>query len=84
MSNYVTIKVSEYLLEEMKDYYKDYLINDNGEYIYFSAIYHGLEIKGYQSKKANKSVVFNGDNALLEARKWDPTAEISRLTKTED
>lgn len=75
MKESVTIKVNEETLETIKSHYQDYLIPNDGEYVYFCSDYHGLIITGYQSKKQNKSVTFLGEGALLEAQKFDPTAK---------
>ena len=70
----ITIKVSGIKLNEMKSFYKDYLVDNNGEYVAWMAKVDDLIITAYLGKKELKKVTFNGPNALLEAKIWDPEA----------
>ena len=72
MKENVTITVPSTLVEVMRDYYKDSLVNSQGEYVDFQANLNGIIITAYLSKKENRKVTFFGDNALLEAKVWDP------------
>lgn len=74
MKQSVSIKVNEEKLDEIRDFYKDYFVPNDGEYIYFHAEYKGIVITGFSSKKATKTVTFLGENALKEAQKWDENA----------
>lgn len=74
MKQSVSIKVNQEKLDEIRDFYKDYFVPNDGEYIYFHAEYKNILITGFSSKKATKTVTFLGENALKEARKWDETA----------
>ena len=74
MKQSVSIKVNQDKLDEIKQYYKDYSLTNNGEYIYFQSDYKGIIITGFSSKKESKTVTFIGNNALEEAKKWDETA----------
>ena len=76
MKENVTITVPSTLVEVMRDYYKDSLVNSQGEYVDFQANLNGVIITAYLSKKENRKVTFFGDNALLEAKVWDPEVEI--------
>jgi len=60
----------------MKVFYNDYLIPNNGEYVFFLAKRNDVIITGFISKKENSKVTFQGDNALEEARIWDKDAEL--------
>ena len=59
----------------MKEYYSDYLENSQGEYVDFQARKNDVIITAYLSKKENKKVTFFGENALEEARVWNPEVE---------
>lgn len=81
MANLVTIKVDMTKLDDMKIYYSSYLLDNNGEYVYFYAKKNGVEIMGYNGKKDTKKVTFKGENALEEAKIWDENAEIAETKK---
>ena len=74
MKPMVSIKVDKQKLEEIKSFYADYLLDNNGEYVYFYALKDEVEIIGYISKKETSKVTFKGDNALKEALQFDETA----------
>ena len=82
MKENVTVTVNSTLVEVMRDYYKDSLVNNQGEYVDFQATNNGVIITAYLSKKENKKVTFFGDNALLEAKIWDPEVEIKEKKET--
>ena len=82
MKENVTITVNSTLVEVMRDYYKDSLVNSQGEYVDFQANLNGIIITAYLSKKENRKVTFFGDNALLEAKVWDPEVEIKEKKET--
>ena len=82
MKENVTITVPSTLVEVMRDYYKDSLVNSQGEYVDFQANLNGVIITAYLSKKENRKVTFFGDNALLEAKVWDPEVEIKEKKET--
>ena len=82
MKENVTITVPSTLVEVMRDYYKDALVNSQGEYVDFQANLNGVIITAYLSKKENRKVTFFGDNALLEAKVWDPEVEIKEKKET--
>ena len=82
MKENVTITVPSTLVEVMRDYYKDSLVNSQGEYVDFQANLNGIIITAYLSKKENRKVTFFGDNALLEAKVWDPEVEIKEKKET--
>ena len=82
MKENVTITVPSTLVEVMREYYSDYLVNSQGEYVDFYAEKEGTIITAYLSKKENRKVVFFGENALEEARVWDPEVEIKEKKET--
>ena len=82
MKENVTITVPSTLVEVMRDYYKDSLVNSQGEYVDFQANLNGIIITAYLSKKENRKVTFFGDNALLEAKVWNPEVEIKEKKET--
>ena len=76
MRQSASIKVTQQKLEEIKEYYSNYLEENKGEYVFFEAHYNRISIFGYLSNKPLKSVSFQGENALEEAKKWDENAVI--------
>lgn len=76
MSELVSIKVNQETLDKIKEFYKDFIVPNNGNYVYFCAKCNGVVIMGYSSKGSTKKVTFSGDGALLEARIWDENAEL--------
>lgn len=81
MKENITITVPSTLVEVMKEYYSDCLENSQGEYVDFQARKNDVIITAYLSKKENKKVTFFGENALEEARVWNP--EIEKQEKKE-
>ena len=75
MSPLITIATNQETLDKMKEYYADYLLDNDAEYVYFYAKKDGIEITGYSSKKEKKKVVFKGEEALKEAQIWDESAK---------
>ena len=82
MKENVTITVPSTLVEVMRDYYKDSLVNSLGEYVDFQANINGVIVTAYLSKKDNRKVTFYGEKALEEARVWDPEVEIKEKKET--
>ncbi len=82
MGERVTIKVSPEKAEEIKLFYLAYEVPNDGEYVYFHANYYGTLITIYASKKTYRSVTFIGDNALMEAKRFDQEAEISKAKES--
>ena len=72
MKRNITLTVDENRLNEMREYYSSFLIENDGEYVDFIAKKDGATITAYQRKKETKKVVFSGENAVEEARIWDP------------
>lgn len=82
MANRVSIVVDELNKNKIILAYQDYKKENKGEYIVFFAKRKDLVVTMYSSKKLNEyKVVFIGENALLEARKFDLNAEINKPTK---
>ena len=71
----VSITVDVEKATQMMDFYRAYQKLNNGEYIIFQALYSGTTITIYQDKKNKHKVVFMGEDALVEAKNWDPNAE---------
>ena len=82
MKENITITVPSTLVEVMKEYYSDYLENSQGEYVDFQARKNDVIITAYLSKKENKKVTFFGENALEEAKVWDPEVEKQEKKET--
>ena len=72
MKDNITLTVPSTLVEVMREYYAQYIVNNMGEYIDFQACHNDVIVTAYLSKKDNRKVVFSGDNALEEARIWNP------------
>lgn len=64
----ITLKVNEETLNKMKDFYKENMVPNSGEYISFFAKVDGKTITGYNIKKGFAKVVFS---SIDEARIWD-------------
>lgn len=76
MSEFVSIKVDEKALKNIKSHYSNFLVPNDGEYVFFVAKVNGITITGYSSKSAKKTITFDGKGALKEAKLWDSTASI--------
>lgn len=76
MNKTVSIKVDAQKLDEIKAFYADKLVPNEGEYVYFMAETDGVIITGFSGKKAKKTVTFVGNKALEEAHIWDEKAEL--------
>ena len=76
MKDNITLTVPSTLVEVMKEYYAPYIVNNMGEYIDFQARHNDVIVTAYLSKKDSHKVVFSGDNALEEARIWNPDVTI--------
>ena len=61
--------------DELIAFYSSYQKLNNGEYIVFQADYSGVVITIYRDKKNKHKVVFSGEGALTEAKKWNVDAE---------
>ena len=79
----VSITVDVNKAVEMMDFYRPYQKVNDGEYIIFQAYYSGTTITIYQDKKNKHKVVFMGEDALIEAKNWDPNAEYKEKSVTE-
>ena len=74
-NRFVSITVDVNKATEMMDFYRPYQKLNNGEYIIFQAYCSGTTITIYQDKKNKHKVVFGGEDPLIEAKNWDPSAE---------
>ena len=79
----VSITVDVEKATQMMDFYRSYQRVNNGEYIIFQAYYSGTTITIYQDKKFKHKVVFMGEDALSEAKNWDPNAEVKEKSVNE-
>jgi ribonuclease HIII len=71
----VSFPITSEKADELMAFYLPYQKLNNGEYIVFQAEYSGVIITIYRDKKNKHKVVFMGDGALVEARKWNIEAE---------
>ena len=74
-NRFVSITVDVNKATEIMDFYRPYQKLNNGEYIIFQAYYSGTTITIYQDKKNKHKVVFGGEDPIIEAKNWDPSAE---------
>jgi len=74
-NNYVTIKIDEQLLEKIKEYYFEQIMETDIDYALFEIDGKSYKAICYQNKKGEISLVFNGESALREARRWDEEAQ---------
>lgn len=76
MNQRVTIEINSTQKDEVVNYYKSIEKENKGEYILFFGHDNNLTITVYASKKSDVfKVVFLGENALIEARRWDKNAD---------
>ena len=71
----VSFPITSEKADELMAFYLDYQKLNNGEYIVFQADYSGVIITIYRDKKSKHKVVFSGEGALVEAKKWNIEAE---------
>ena len=71
----VSFPITSEKADELMAFYLPYQKLNNGEYIVFQAEYSGVIITIYRDKKNKHKVVFSGDGALTEAKKWNIEAE---------
>lgn len=88
MANRVTIQGSNILAEQVRTFYKSNEKANKGEYIVFFAKTKELAVTVYSSKKSDEfKVVFVGEHALNEAKRFDENAQLSEKstgTKVEE
>lgn len=65
--------------DELMAFYLPYQKLNNGEYIVFQAEYSGVIVTIYRDKKNKHKVVFMGEGALTEAKKWNIEAEVKEV-----
>ncbi len=71
----VSFPITSEKADELMAFYLPYQKLNNGEYIVFQAEYSGVIITIYRDKKNKHKVVFSGEGALTEAKKWNIEAE---------
>ncbi len=74
--DYVTHIITNEEKDKIINFYKDFQIQNNGSYIAFFAKTNDINITIYESKKGYK-VVFQGDNALNEAKIFFNDAKVN-------
>lgn len=80
----ISIKVNEDQKNEIVNYYKNYQLNNDNEFIVFFAKKDNISISLFKNKKGSLKLVLKGQNALKEAKKWDDNAfEKSSKNKTQ-
>lgn len=79
----VSYKIDEETKNKIINFYLDHQELNKGEYIIFFARIDNLTITIYESKKGYK-VVFSGENALYEAKIFNPEAKINETIKQEE
>lgn len=77
----VSYQINEELKKKIEGFYSDYQQPNKGDYVCFFARIEGLTITIFESKKGFK-VVFSGENALYEAKIFNPNAEIKTKENT--
>ena len=71
----VSFPITSEKADELMAFYLPYQKLNSGEYIVFQAEYSGVIITIYRDKKNKHKVVFSGEGALTEAKKWNIEAE---------
>lgn len=74
--NYVSFTIDAELKNKIENFYRDYQLENTGDYVSFFAKVENTTITIYTSKKGHK-VIFAGPNALYEARIFKSDAELS-------
>ena len=72
----VSFSITNDQANEIMAFYQAYQRPNNGEYITFNAVYSGIIITIFVNNKMKFKVLFSGEGALKEARKWNPDAEV--------
>lgn len=84
--NIFTLKATKERYLEIKKFYASFGVPFRGEYIDFCSKYNDVIITGYDSKKQNKKITFQGDNALEEFSRWEiileEPKEVKKASKT--
>ena len=75
MEDVVSLKLLENKVEEVINHYKDYQLDNEGDYVLFFAKKKDTTITLYQSKKGY-TLTFIGSDSLKEAKFWDENAEV--------
>ena len=82
MAEKVTIQVNLETKDKLVQFYKSIQKENDGEYILFFGQSDGLTLTVYSSKKEDSfKVLFDGSNALSEARRWDENAQVNEPKK---
>ena len=78
----ISFPITSEKADEIINFYLAYQKLNNGEYIIFQADYSGVIVTIYRDKKNKHKVVFSGNGALLEAKKWNIEVEVKESTTT--
>ena len=83
MPNRCIIQGQKELVEQVKSFYKDYEKENKGEYIAFFAKTKHVVVTIYSNKKdTDFKIVFSGESALSEAKRFDENASLSEKEVT--
>ena len=75
----VSVKFDLEKYQEIKEYYSSFIIPSSGEYVDFVALKDEARITGFSSNKSKRTITFEGDDALLEAKLWDESVELKEV-----
>ena len=82
MTEKVTIQVNTETKDKIVQFYKSIQKENDGEYILFFGHNDNLTLTVYSSKKEDSfKVLFDGSNALSEAKRWDENAQVNESKK---
>ncbi len=79
----VSFPITSEQAQEIMAFYALFQKPNNGEYIAFQADFSGVIITIYHDKKGKHKIVFMGQDALIEAKKWNENAEAKEEKKEE-
>ena len=80
----VSLKVTEEKYSEIKNHYKDFIYDENHDYVDYIAKVNDVVVTGYLSSKNKKTITFKGENALEEAKIWDENAALPEIKVEEE
>lgn len=77
-NNYITLKLSEDEVLELKKYYQKYVINVTHPYVLFAAEKDNVKVTCFFNTKGRKNkITFVGDGASSEARRWQNELDLA-------
>ena len=84
MIDYVTLIIDEDKTRQIENEYYNYQVENGNEYIIFQAKLPNLIVTIYYSEKKGFKALFQGENALEEAKKFDKNAKINEKKEKEN